>query len=354
MADFKSEIVHVTVEPHPDADRLEVARVGGYTCVVGKGQFANGDLAAYVPEAAVVPDDVLETLGLTGRLAGKQKNRVKATRIRGILSQGLVHRADEGRLRGRELHEGDDVTETLGLTKYSPPVPTTLSGTVEPNPDMTMSYDVEAWKRFPDRIPVGTQVVVTEKIHGTFCGICYDPVSASTTVFSKGLGAKGLVMSDVPENNGNLYVRMMRYWRDNIELFHTKYVRRDERLFVLGEIFGRGVQDLHYDDLIGSFGDEKRFAVFDVVMNGKYRTWPDVELFCEQTGIPHVPVLHVGPWDPGCGLENGPTTIGGGVHMREGIVVRDAYEERGDDGERRILKLVSEDYLLRKGGTEFE
>ena len=73
MSSFECLVYRITVEPHPDADRLEVARVMGYACVVGLGEFETGDLAAYIPEQAIVPDDVLEELGLVGTLAGKRK-----------------------------------------------------------------------------------------------------------------------------------------------------------------------------------------------------------------------------------------------------------------------------------------
>ena len=39
-------------------------------------------------------------------------------------------------------------------------------------------------------------------------------------------------------------------------------------------------------------------------------------------------------------------------HMREGVVIRPTEERYVDRLGRLILKLVSEEYLLRKGGTE--
>ena len=56
MAAFESRIHSLRIEPHPNADRLELAAVGGYRCVVGKGSFTDGDLAAYIPEGSVCPD----------------------------------------------------------------------------------------------------------------------------------------------------------------------------------------------------------------------------------------------------------------------------------------------------------
>ncbi len=46
----------------------------------------------YVPEQAVLPEELVAELGLTGKLAGSAPNRVKAIRLRGELSRGVVCR----------------------------------------------------------------------------------------------------------------------------------------------------------------------------------------------------------------------------------------------------------------------
>ena len=217
MSEFKAEVVRVEVEDHPNADRLDIAIVGGYNCIVQKGLFADKDLAVYIPEGSIVPKDVLETLGLVGRLSGSNKNRVKAIKLRGVLSQGLVHPPGIGRLQDVIVTEGDVVTEVLGLEKYVPKIPGQMAGKIDHDSQGTLKYDVEALKRYPDWLPPGTDVVVTEKIHGTFCGISYKPPMIGEDgfrVFSKGLGAKGQVILDVPENNGNIYVRNLRKYKE--------------------------------------------------------------------------------------------------------------------------------------------
>ena len=56
MAQFEVRVHRVRIEEHPDADALEIARIGGYRSVVRKEQFQDGDLAAYIPESSIVPD----------------------------------------------------------------------------------------------------------------------------------------------------------------------------------------------------------------------------------------------------------------------------------------------------------
>jgi len=124
MSTFEVLVKPVTISPHTNADNLEIAEVYGYRSIVLKGQYKDGDLVAYIPEDAVVPENVLRSMGLHGKLAGSARNRVKAIRLRGVLSQGICHPVQP------EWAEDQDVTELLGVTKYCPPIPTCLNGDV--------------------------------------------------------------------------------------------------------------------------------------------------------------------------------------------------------------------------------
>ena len=350
MSEFKCEVVRLTIEPHPNADRLEIAKVGKYRSVVGKGDYWTGDLAVYIPEAAIVPDDVIEDLGLTGRLAGKQKNRVKAVRLRGVLSQGIVHPLNKGRLKGYmrerwlgslpsgidpEWGVGGDMTEVLGIEKYVPPIPTSMSGEVFPS-DYTLKYDIENWKRYPDLIAPGTQVVVTEKLHGTFFGVGWNVgnriLAGPLAVFSKGLGTKGLALKFNDANANNIYIWA---FKDHLEGL-AKIARcavafgvfcNPDKVFVLGEIYGRGVQDLHYGT------KERRLRIFDMAVQDAGETiflsWDDMAACALAAGLETVPLLDRGEWDPEAGLQDGDTVLGG-EHIREGIVFRPVKETRDE------------------------
>lgn len=112
----------LTVHEHPNADALELAQVGLYRAVVPKGAYRTGETALYIPEQSVLPAGLIEELGLTGRLAGSSSDRVRAVRLRGELSQGIV-------CRPRALAEvdldraaaaGTDFAPTLGIVKWVP------------------------------------------------------------------------------------------------------------------------------------------------------------------------------------------------------------------------------------------
>ncbi|MFC9931052.1 RNA ligase (ATP) [Streptomyces sp. NPDC127190] len=345
----------LTVHPHPDADALELAQVGLYRAVVAKGAYRTGEAAVYIPEQAVLPPGLIEELGLTGRLAGSAANRVKAVRLRGELSQGIVCRpkalADVD--LARAAADGTDFAELLGITKWVPPIPPTMNGEVEPAAELLPWVDIENIQRYPDIFAAGEPVVLTEKLHGSACLLTYVADHGRTYVSSKGFGAKSLALKEDPRN---------LYWRavhaHGVAEAAARLAERlgARRVGIFGEVYGAGVQDLTY----GADGrrDTLGYAVFDVSaeIDGVVR-WLDAAALL--TGeLPLVPRLYEGPYDIERVLEfaGGRETVSGrGLHVREGVVIRPAVERYSEvTGGRAIAKAVSPAYLTRKGGTEYE
>ena len=212
MASFECLVYKVIVEPHPDADRIEVARIGGYTCIVLKDQFKTGDLAVYIPEQSIIPDDVLEELGLTGMLSGPDGNKLQAKRLRGVLSQGLLYPLSGKKMpQGQTLREGQDVREFLGVVKYEPPIPSELKGKVMPM-DGIVKYDMEDVKKYPGIITPGEAVIMTEKLHGILCRI--SRIDGVVYVSSKGNGNNGLVFTPA---NSNKYMQTYKRYQKEVE-----------------------------------------------------------------------------------------------------------------------------------------
>ena len=350
MASFESKIHALRIEPHPNADRLELAAVGGFRCVVGKGSFTDGDLAAYIPEGSICPDWLIAELGLEGKLAGSKKNRVKAVKLRGALSQGLVYPVQDGTVRGRPVAEGDEVTDLLELVKYEPPIPTTLQGEVTAMHGATIHYDIENVKKYPDELRDGEPVVFTEKLHGTWCCLGWHP-DHGPIVTSKGMSDRGMALLLNEANESNLYVRTWRAYEAAFETVRIRLAADGRPFYVLGEVFGRGVQDLHYSE------PNPAFRVFDAYLGeprcGRYLAQDEMEAALGEL-FPLVPMLYRGPFSTALMLEHtdGATALGGG-HVREGIVVKPAAERDSPVCGRVILKSVSGDYLTRRGGTEF-
>lgn len=360
MSTLRVTAERLTIHTHPDADALELAQVGLYRAVVAKGQYQDGDWAVYIPEQAVLPAALVDELGLTGKLAGSARNRVKAIRLRGELSQGIVCRPQA--LNGTDLaaaHAADrDFAAELGIVKWVPPIPVHMSGDVVPGADLLRWVDIENIKRYPGLFTAGEPVVATEKIHGTACLYTWTP--DGDFVSSKGFGAKGLALA---RDEKNLYWRAVLAHRVPEAAARLAAIFGAERVGVFGEVFGQGVQDLGYGADAGA--EQPGYAVFDVSFadHGGTVRWVDAGELAGVLGglsvhLPSVPVLYRGPYDEAAlvGLAEGRETVSGtSAHLREGVVVRAARERySGVTGGRAIGKLVSDAYLTRKGGTEYE
>lgn len=403
MSTFKCEVVSVQIEPHPNADQIELARVGDYLSVVKKGQYKDGDLAVYIPEQAILPNWLLIQLGfwndlnLKGKLNGGAGNRVRAMRLRGVLSQGLlltgvqskdlavggdlaiggepVNSAGEHDGPGSYVpvayfNEGDDAAEFLGIIKYESTLPSHMVGrTLGVDFGATHGYDFENLKKLPKLFDDGEDVVITEKIHGTLMSVSVVPTAQANDKYyrgrvvltSKGMGARGCILDHNDETN--LYAQAAKkHGLLDAMLDHAGQLAddHDKPVFLFGEVFGRtlggaGVQDLTYS------GEPLDYRAFDICIgnrgNEKYMGWNEFVDSCGRLDVMHVPLMYRGPYSKDIVLAHtdGETIIGGGgKQIREGVVVKSANEERNKHFGRKIAKSVSAAYLTRKGEqTEF-
>lgn len=375
MSTFEVTIETIKVFPHPNAERLELAQVGLYNIVVGKGTWQTGDKVLYIPEYAVLPENLITALGLEGKLAGSHKNRVKPITLRGELSQGLVAPLTflpEGAIE--TIGENGNFAETLGIKKWEPEVPASLSGEVEGSAELIQWIDIENLKKFPDLFEEGEPVFINEKIHGTAsCYTFLNPENENPEVLvtSKGLGSKNLV---IRESERVVYWNVLKEYRLQELAHHIASVysvfmgEEDEegdlaslaevtRVAVFGETFGSKIQDLHYGMNQGKPG----FAVFDIFIEYKDETgthgyWlnpKEVNVETRVVGVPTVPALYEGPFslEKVVELASGMEQVSGKeLHIREGVVVRPIERKAGySEGAKKIAKYVSEAYLTRKG-----
>ena len=340
MSNFAVITHELTIEPHPDADALECARIGGYYTVVQKGQFQTGDVAAYIPEAAVLPQALIDELGLTNHLAGPEHNRVHAVRLRGVLSQGLV-------LPMPGAVAGTDVTDRLGITKYVPVIPPHLQGEMTESFGNLIRYEIDDIKMHPAMFTDGEPVVITEKLHGTWC--CLGTQDGSALVTSKQLSAQGLVfVTDPGHNDDNVYVQTHRRSAANLAALQQRVGAAN--VLVLGEVFGHDIQDLQYNR------SDHEFRAFDIYVGDKESGhFLDYDLFAEATDglFDCVPELYRGPFSREIMLEHTSGRSSLAKHNREGIVIKPAIERGHPTIDRVIAKSLNEKHLLRKGATEY-
>lgn len=322
MSIHRATVYRIKLLPHGNADSLSLARPGGtdWQCIVKTSDFIDGCLAAYIPIDMVVPE-VPEFEFLRER-----HFRVRTIRLRGELSQGLLVPAKP------EWTEGRDVTDELGLKVYEPPAPGIgfQGGSVKNPPGFQKYTDIENWKNYPNIILPGEEVVVTEKIHGTnfrFSMIDGLPVPGSHTQ------AKAYDGSSV---YGQVATKLEL--KDRFERLGLTDI------ILMGEIYGPRVQKLDY-------GLKEPDAVFyDAysISRDRYLNWDEFVELSNHLGLTRVPVIWVGPFSPEhLDLADGPTILGNGKHIREGIVIKPLIERWTHRVGRVILKRISDKYLLK-------
>ena len=132
----------LSVEPIEGADRIELAHVLGWQCVVNKGQLKAGDKAVYFEIDSFLPiREEFEFL----RSSSYRKNdlmgegfRLKTMKFKGQISQGLLLPMNVfSELTGDE-EIGQDVTELLGVKKWEIEERATTGGTIVGN----LPYDI--------------------------------------------------------------------------------------------------------------------------------------------------------------------------------------------------------------------
>lgn len=328
MSEHHVEVVRLgEVVKHPDADTLGVTMVhGGYPCIVRLSEFKEGDLAVYIPVDAIVPVDTPRFSFL-----GPGNGRIRAKRLRGIFSMGLIVPADT------EMAEGDDVAEQWQIGKWEPPENgyrpgpggSYQSSGSEPCPIQWPVYDIEPQRKYGRLLVDGEPVQVTEKIHG--CNGRFVHVDGRLWVGSRNQ-AKA-------RSDADLWWGVARAYDLEEKLAKLPGV------VIYGEVYGQ-VQDLKYGVGAGS-----RFAAFDAFDLATRRWFDVVELdaVCAQLGLEQVPELHRGPWDASRVDEwaEGQSTLAG--HVREGFVVKPMTVRVDARIGRLILKRHGQGYLLRKG-----
>ena len=350
MSQFQVRIRTVAgISEHGNADALEVATLDdGSRSVVQRDLYQVGDHVVAFPEHAVLPEELLQTLGLwkegKGVLAGSKGNRVKPIRLRGEISEVLLCRHSALDLAAD--HE-ENLTATLGIEKYQPKIPQIMNGKLRDAFGYTVRFDIENYRKLQNdevqTFKLGEPVVITEKMHGTFCAMGWDKDYTGGIVSSKGVADRGLCFDlDESDNERNLYVQAYRK--------HFDAIRRDQEtndrvssLHVLGEIVGPGIQDYHYDF------DSRRFLVFDVKIDRRWLSQDELQVFCSARGFDMVPIVV----QAGFSQDLVAATVERAVEWRthhnqlEGVVIASA------DRTRR-LKWVVDDFKGRSGGTEFQ
>ena len=313
------------VEPHPNADKLEIAKVGGTQTIVPKGQYKGGDRVVYFPPDILLPGDVSDELGVAKYLKSavwegfRFPCRVAACRLRGAPSYGFVAPI----LAGLSNPVGADVTGHYRAAKYEPPARVyrgygggtgEVWGGLEREPANFHRYtDIQHYRKYRNLLEPGLPVRITEKIHGTNSRVGLLKVDGEWRFYG---GSHKTARKQIdPEGRLSVYWEpLQREGVLNLTHVCNNWSEDDDPIndvIIFGELYGPGVQDLDYGIPAGEIG----WRVFDISVNGTYLGRSDLTLLCGAFGVETVPTLYAGPFHPDLieQLTYGPTTVAGEV-----------------------------------------
>jgi RNA ligase (TIGR02306 family) len=171
----------------------------------------------------------------------KRGNRVKAMKLRGIWSFGIVMSpydvCDIGDLKGMLMPEniGKDIADRIGVTKYEAPAPQMLDAK-GPLPFGLNKTDEERYQNFLE-LPFGEEVMVSLKVDGQ-SATYYCHKDRQTGMWTTGICSRSLEMKPECDNN---YTRINAKY--NILNMLARYCKHhDVSLALRGEIYGNGIQ----------------------------------------------------------------------------------------------------------------
>ena len=336
------------IESHLNADKLELATILGWQCVIEKGSFQVGDKVVWLEIDSWVPTNLAPFLTKEGQepreYEGVRGERLRTVKLRGQVSQGLILPLYV--LANNKIHcmdEGSDVTEQLGVIKYEPPVPACLAGQVKGMfPGFIRKTDQERIQNLPEFFEEHKDLgfEVTVKLDGSSMTVYHR--DGDTGVCSRNL--------DLKEDENNSFWRIVHRLHLVDILKHLGI-----NMAIQGELIGEGIQGNH-DKLKG-----QELFVFDIWDIGAHRYMTRLErqdvlqaieaLLPEGEHLHSVPVVHedMKVFQIYPTMETILVFAGAGpslnAHIREGLVFKSTSLV---SSETVSFKVINNKYLLSK------
>jgi RNA ligase (TIGR02306 family) len=349
------------------ADNIELGVIGGWNCIIKKGQYKIDDLVVVATTDAVIPVELSDAMNVTNYL--RKGQRVRTVKLRGVYSECLIiplkYAREAAKHANTKWDEGEDMMDVLKITKWEPPVTQIqlASGKkirYQNNPAFNVYYKFPNLKNVKGMFTEEDVVEITRKLHGTnarygivrklklsfwdkcrkFFGLAdewidYEYIYGSHNV-EKGSDSQGFYSTDVWREIADKYQIKDKLW-ELAKRFHTEDLGSGVILY--GEIYGPGIQK-NYD-----YGlKEIQFAGFDITVDGKYQpTGLSARTFNDVLELPYVPILSSnGKWSQE--IQDKYTFnnfIEGTKIPHEGIVIKHESGERN-----KVAKVINPDYLI--------
>jgi len=318
VSPYVKDVTISKVKHAENSDNLDLVSFHetGWNALVRRDSLKEGDKVFFIPPESVLPLELSDKLEITKYLS---KGKVRVTRLRGNRSEGLV--VDKSTVESYIPY----------ILKWEDLPSLSMKGQClsprEVNPYFDKFYKMPNILNEPYTFEVGERLWFSCKIHGMNSRMAYLP-NPETEEYQFYVGTHNTIRK---ETEGDLWWKMLGKFRGGIPKDVVFY----------GEIFGPGIQHLHYDR------GEPDVLFFNSAVGSNYRTVKEFLVDCIEYNIPCVN-FHEIEFE---GLEQVrqlaelPSEYTSS-HQREGVVLI------SKDRPNVMAKCISTQYLLTKGRTE--
>ena len=273
------------IEPIEGADRIELAHVLGWQCVVNKGPFHPMDIGVYFEIDSFLPIrpefEFMRTSSYKKTDIMGEGFRLRTMRFRGQISQGLLLPLSQFPEIPADAEIGTDVTELLGVRKWEIEERATTGGTVIGN----LPYDIPHTDE--------TRVQEEPELIQAFAGLEYyistkmDGSSHSIGIDENGFHVTGHNYEYKDDGNSSFYELVKaRGYQEKMEAFAQE--NGLTALTIQGELCAPGIQRNRLRLA------KPEWYVFTVRENGKRVGLKRMLEICTALGMEHVPIEEIG------------------------------------------------------------
>jgi len=273
------------IEPIGGADRIELAHVLGWQCVVNKGQFQPGDKAVYFEIDSILP--IREEFEFMRHSSYKKTDlmgegfRLKTQKFRGQISQGLLLPVTQFPEIPANIEIDADVTEILHVRKWEIEEKVTTGGTIIGDLPYTIPHTDE------------TRVQAEPELIQEFTGLEYyistkmDGSSHSVGMDENGFHVTGHNFEYKDDGSSTFYNLVNeRGYKEKIQ----KFVKKNDldTLVIQGELCAPGIQRNRLKLL------KPEWYVFTIRENGKRVGLNRMLEICDALNMTTVPIEETG------------------------------------------------------------
>jgi len=359
----------LAVNPHTNADRLELCTVYGFQVIASKGKYKVGDKIIYVPVDSIIPEWLENILFPEGSKITLTKRRVRQIRIRKLASQGMIVDPSDvaSKMSVDSLPLETNLASALEITKYVPPAmrergqdTPKLRNKPKENPRFHKYGGIDNIKWYPNYFN-DQEVVIQEKLHGSNCRASFSKSSPNTLwkkikaffrllpAYEYCYGSNNVQLQERPGNVGFYGEDVYGAVLNKVDAFNK--LKPGETIY--GELIGPGIQKGY------EYGHkEHHFVLFDVKVerpdgSQEYLDPEEAEAFAKERGFDFVPVLYRGLFNPELAkeLSMGASVYAPSEKVREGVVIK-ARKGYSNFSSKKALKLISEKYLDDPSNTD--